>query len=197
VKLSAKFTQLPQAVKRYAQSYKKLREIKDLIYSIDSENHFKGIPFFRKLRKVDFLISDKKIAEFIIAKNQYIINYIDSEKMVIYCENKIENEFKITDSKNSQIWSFFNPNKSFSIFKNTPNNVIKSTETEIEINNRNASLFYSIEKKLIGRIEEKNIIFRNGNYKIDVFEENQKRILIGACCVELIQYHILKIYEPL
>jgi hypothetical protein len=175
----------------------KLRKIKDLKYSIDSVNYCEGIPFFRKLRKVDFLICDKKIAEFAINKNQYIINFIDAEKMEIYAENKIGTEFKINDSKNGQIWRFFNPNKNFSFFKQVPDYLIKSNEIEIEINNRNGSFIYSIEKKLIGRIEDKNIVFKNGNYIIDILDENQMRIIISACCVEIIRCHILKIYEPL
>jgi hypothetical protein len=174
-----------------------LRKIKDLKYSIDSVNYCEGIPFFRKLRKVDFLICDKKIAEFAINKNQYIINFIDAEKMEIYAENKIGTEFKINDSKNGQIWRFFNPNKNFSFFKQVPDYLIKSNEIEIEINNRNGSFIYSIEKKLIGRIEDKNIVFKNGNYIIDILDENQMRIIISACCVEIIRCHILKIYEPL
>lgn len=144
-----------------------------------------------------FLICDKKIAEFIINKNQYLINFIDAGKMEIYAENKIGTEFKIKDSKNDQIWSFLNPNKSFSFFKRVPNYLIKSNEIEIEINNRNGSFIYSIENKLIGRIEDKNIVFKNGNYIIDVLDENQTRIIIGACCIEIIRCYILKIYEPL
>ena len=138
---------------------------------------------------------DEKIAEFVINKKQYIINFVDAEKMEIYAENKIGTEFKIKDSKNGQIWSFFDPNKSFSFFKQVPNYLIKSNE--IEINNRNGSFIYSIEKKIIGRIEDKNIVFKNENYIIDVLDENQTRIIISACCVEIIRCLILKIYEPL
>ena len=174
-----------------------MRTIKDLKYSIDSVNYWKGIPFFRKLRKVDFLIFDKKIAEFVINKNEFIINFIDAEKIEIYSENKIGTEFKIKDSKNGQVWEFFSPNESLSFFEKTPNYLIKSNEIVIEINNRNGSFIYSIEKKLIGRIEDKYIIFKNGSYVIDILDENQTRIIIGACCVEIVRCHILKIYEPL
>ena len=174
-----------------------MRKIKGLKYSIDSENHFKGIPFFRKLRKVDFRISDKQVAELIIDRNQYKINFVNSDKMEIVCENKHGTEFKLSDLNSKRVYTFFNPNKGFPIFKQASDFLIKSNESEIEISNRNGSFIYTIEEKLIGRIEEKNMFIRKGNFRIDVFDEVQKKKLIGACCIELIRYHILKVYEPL
>lgn len=183
----------------YAKSDKKLmllKKIKGLEYSIDSVNHFTGIPFFRKLRKVQFLISDKEIAEFIVDKNQYEIKFSDSDKIKIYCENEIGSEFKITDLANTRTWTFSNPNKNFSLLKKSPEYLMESSNTSIGIDIKNSSMIYSINQKIIGRIEDKNILFKNGTNIIDVFDEKYKRVLISACCVELIRYHILKVYEP-
>lgn len=74
--------------------------------------------------------------------------------------------------------------------------MIESLNTKIDIDIRNSSLIYLIEKNIIGRIEGENILFKNGTNRIDVFDEKYERILISACCVELIRCHILKVYEP-
>ena len=173
-----------------------MSEIKGLKYSINSENHFKGIPFFKKLKTASFLRSDNQVAEFLIDKNHFSVNFPNSEKIEIYCENKIGTEFKITDLADSRTWTFSNPNKSFSIFKKSPEYLLESSNIKIDIDIRNSSLIYLIEKNIIGRIEDKNILFKNGTNRIDVFDEKYERILISACCVELIRHHILKVYEP-
>lgn len=173
-----------------------MRTIKGLKYSINSENHFKGIPFFKKLKTTIFLISENQVAEFLIDKNHYSIIFPNSEKIEIYCENEIGTEFKIIDLADGRTWGFSDPNKGFSILKKSPEYLIESSNIKIDIDIRNSSLIYSIEKNIIGRIEDKNILFKNGTNRIDVFDEKYERILISACCVELIRYHILKIYEP-
>ncbi|WP_281239953.1 hypothetical protein [Flavobacterium praedii] len=173
-----------------------MSETKDLKYSINSENHFQGIPFFKKLKTVSFLRFDNQVAEFLIDKKHYSVNFQNSEKIEIYCEDKIGTEFKITDVAENRTWIFSNPNKTFSIFKKSPDYLIESSNIKIDIDIRNNSLIYLIENNIIGRIEDKNILFKNGTNRIDVFDEKYERILISACCVELIRYHILKFYEP-
>jgi hypothetical protein len=175
---------------------KKMSKIKGLKYSIDSENHFKGIPFFKKLKKTVFLKSDSQVAEFLIDKNHYSINFPNSEKIEISCD-KIGTEFKIIDLADNQTWFFSNPNRGFSIFRTSPQYLIESSNIKIDIDIRNISLIYGIEKNIIGRIEDKNILFKNGTNRIDVFDKKYERILISACCVELIRYYVLKVYEPI
>ncbi len=172
-----------------------MRKIKHLKYSINSKTKFKGIPLFRKLRKVNFLKSDKLVAEFLIDENKYVINFANSEKIEIYYKNEIDAEFKITELINNRTWTLYNPNKSFSINDRSPNYLLESSNEKIEINIHNQSDIYLIDKKIIGRIEDKNILFKNGNYRIDIFNEKYEKILISACCIKLIDYHILKTYE--
>jgi len=173
-----------------------LKKIKGLKYSIDSVNHFTGIPFFRKLRKVQFFISDNEVAEFMVNKNLYEITFADSDKIEIHCENEIGSEFKIMDFADNRTWTFSNPNKNFSLLKKSPEYLMESSNASIEIDIKNSSMIYSIDQKIIGRIEDKNTLFKNGTNRVDIFDEKYKRVLISACCVELIRYHILKVYEP-
>lgn len=173
-----------------------MSEIKGLKYSIDSENHFKGIPFFKKLKKTVFLKSDSQVAEFLVDKKYYSINFPNSEKIEISCD-KIGTEFKIMDLADNQTWYFSDPNRGFSFFRISPQYLIESSNIKIGIDIRNNSLIYVIEKNIIGRIEDKNILFNNGTNRIDVFDEKYERILISACCVELIRYHLLNVYGPI
>lgn len=172
-----------------------MRKIKGLKYCINSTNSFKGIPFFRKLSLVTFTKENEKIAEFKRKKNLYSIDFGNSEKIKLSLKDRHGEEFKISDLKENQSWSFFNPNKNFSIFSKSPDYLIESKNVKIELKSRNSSLIYSIDKKVVGRIEEKKMFFGNGTYRIDVFDDNYEKILISACCIELIRYHILKVYE--
>ncbi len=173
-----------------------MRKIEGLKYSIDSKNHFKGIPFLKKLKKVTFLISDNQVAEFLIDRNHYSINFPNSGRIEISCKNKIGTKFEITEIVDNRTWTFSNQNKVFSVLKKSSEYLIESSSTKIEIDIRNSSLIYLIDKKIIGRIEDRNILLKNGTNRIDVFDEKYEKVLISACCVELIRYHILKIYEP-
>lgn len=173
----------------------KMRQIKGLKYSIDSKNYFSGVPFFRTLKNVKFLIENKKIAEFIIDKNSYLINFSDNDQMKIICNNQIGTEFHLTETINNQTWLFSQSNKKFSFFQKKPLYLIKCNKIEVKINIHNNSLLYSIDDQLIGRVENKNILFLSESKTIDVLNEEYLKFLVGANCIELIREHIFKIYE--
>ena len=172
-----------------------MQKVKKLKYCIDTRNHFKGFPFFRKLRRVSFLKSDKQIAELRIDRDIYSLIFTDLERVEISCKKQIGTEYIINDLTNNQEWTFSNPNKDFSLLKKSPEYLLESPNTRIEIDVQNGSFIYSSEKNIIGRIEDKNILIQNGTKRIDVFDEKHNRVLIIACSIELISHHILKVYE--
>lgn len=171
-----------------------MKNIKDLKYCINSKNYFKGIPFLKKLISVSFFKEDKKIAELIRNKNEFYINFNDTQKFKLSLEDKYGQKYQVNDLQKKVTWSYLNPNKNFSLFPKEPDYLFKSPTTTVKINYKSNSTIYSIEKNIIGRIEYKNIYFVNGAFRIDVFDENYEKILVCACCIKLIDYHILKTY---
>lgn len=172
-----------------------MREIKNLKYSITTKNEFKGIPFFRRLTKVRFLESGNIIAEFKKSKNNYLILFDDSEKIEISFKNTINSEFKIHELPTNTIWQFSNSNTNFSFFKNESVFLKDANSTQIKIKTKyDRQLFYH-EDKLIGLIENKFFIFKNREFRIAIFNETYRNILIAACCITLIDYYILKTHE--
>lgn len=172
-----------------------MREIKNLKYSITTKNEFKGIPFFRRLAKVRFLESGKTIAELEKSKNNYLILFDDSEKIQISFKKTSNPEFKIHELSTNTIWQFSNSNTKFSFFKDEPVFLKDANSTQIKIKTKHDRQLFYHEEQLIGIIENKYYIFKNGELRIAIFNKTYRNILISVCCITVINYHILKTHE--